>query len=220
MTVQEHLLALVQIRPTEPPARRRQPHHEQRQLGQHPGQIDVDRAEVDLGLRAQRMVLGDHHLDQRHRLPTADLSDIAAHRRLTHRRRRAPRPDAATPAAPCDAACAAPSVSASSQPSIVGFHRIQHRRRPHRPACASAAPPTTTPPAHRGDAHRTGPPAPGSTAARARVPCGSARRAPPSTFGPCAPRSGAPTRSWWTPRAATGGAKSDEHYRPRWGQIR
>ena len=73
VTVQEHLLCLVQIRPTEPAARRRETHHEQRHLAQHPGEIHADRAEVDLGFRAQRMRLRDRHLRQRQLLARREL---------------------------------------------------------------------------------------------------------------------------------------------------
>jgi hypothetical protein len=84
MTVQEHLLALAQIRPRERPTRRRESHDEQLQLAQHPGQIDADRAEVDLGLLAQRVTLGHHHLDQRDLLTGPDLGHEPTHRRLAN----------------------------------------------------------------------------------------------------------------------------------------
>jgi len=86
VTVQEHLLSLVQIRPRIGPTRRRQPHDEHRHVHQHAGHIDTGRPEVDLGLLAQRVMLRNHHLHQRHVHPPSDLSHIAAHRRLAHLR--------------------------------------------------------------------------------------------------------------------------------------
>jgi hypothetical protein len=86
VAVQEDLLAFVQIGPGIGPPRRRQPQDEQLHLGQQPGHIDTDRPEVDLGLLAQGMVLGDEHLDQGEVLATADLGDIAPHGGLAHHR--------------------------------------------------------------------------------------------------------------------------------------
>ena len=80
--VEEYGLALIQVRAGEAFARRRQSHEEQRQLGQHPSEIDVDRTEVDLSLHPERMMLRDHHLDQRHRLPTPDLGHVTTNRGL------------------------------------------------------------------------------------------------------------------------------------------
>src|SRR5207245_6529994 len=87
-------------------------------------------------------------------------------------------------------------------------------------ACVAAARPRPTPDEHRADVRGIGPPAPGSTAPRARAPCGSARRAPPSTFGTCPTVRCANTLLVDPSSSTPGGAKTDEHYRPRWGQIR
>ena len=86
VTVQEHLLRLVQIRPGVAPPRRREPHHEHRHIHRHPSQHHTRGPEIDLGLPAQPVILRDHHLDQRHLLAPADLGHIAAHRRLAHLR--------------------------------------------------------------------------------------------------------------------------------------
>lgn len=64
--IKEHGLALIQLGAHEPLARRREQHQEQRELREHVGQIDVDRPEVDPGLLAQRMMLQNHDLNQRH----------------------------------------------------------------------------------------------------------------------------------------------------------
>jgi hypothetical protein len=53
---------------------------------QHPGHIDADVTEIDLGFLAHRMALRDHHLRCGHLLHGADLAHIAANRRLSHRR--------------------------------------------------------------------------------------------------------------------------------------
>ena len=175
-----------------------------------PGQIDADRPEIDLGLLAQRVMLRDHHLHQRHLLAAADLGHVAAHRRLAHLAPRAPPPAAATPAAPCGAAYAAPADPPPTTPSITGFHAIQHRRRPAPPPSAPAAPATPTPGGHPDDAPRTGATTPGSTPPPARCPADllvqahlrPLRHHPPSKTS---------TTQLVDPQ---GGAKSDEHYRP------
>ena len=83
VTVQEHLLALVQIGPGVAATRRRETQNEHRHLDQHPSQVDARSAEVDLGLFAQRVMLRDHHLHQRHLHPAPGLRHVAAHRRFT-----------------------------------------------------------------------------------------------------------------------------------------
>lgn len=82
--IQEHVLGLVQIRPTEPATRSREPHHEQRHLRRDPGQHDLGFTEIDLALRTQRVMLRDSDLNQRERLTFPDRLHIAAHRRLAH----------------------------------------------------------------------------------------------------------------------------------------
>ena len=64
--VEEHLLGLVQIGAGEarPDADSRIKNNGTSVSSA--GQVDADRPEVDLGLLAQRVVLRDHHLDQRH----------------------------------------------------------------------------------------------------------------------------------------------------------
>jgi hypothetical protein len=80
VAIQEHFLCLVQIRPTEPAARRGEPHHEQGDLAQHAVEIDADRPEIDFGFRTQPMRLRDLHLSQRQRPLGADLCDVTPHR--------------------------------------------------------------------------------------------------------------------------------------------
>lgn len=82
VTIQEHLLGLVQIGDRERPTRRRQPHHEHRDLGEHTAQTDVNRSEVDLALLTQRVMLRDRDVDQRSLLAFPNDLDIAAHSRL------------------------------------------------------------------------------------------------------------------------------------------
>ena len=82
MAIEEHLLGLVEVGDRERPTRRRQPHHEHRDLGQHTAQVDVDRSEVDLAFLAQRVMLRDRDVDQRCLLAFAHDLDVAAHRRL------------------------------------------------------------------------------------------------------------------------------------------
>ena len=82
MTIEEHLLGLVEVGDRERPTRRRQAHHEHRDLGEHTAQVDVDRSEVDLALFAQRVMLRDGDVDQRCLLAFAHDLDVAAHGRL------------------------------------------------------------------------------------------------------------------------------------------
>ena len=64
MSVEEHLLGLVQIHPVESLATGRQPHHEHPALDQLPVQEEADLAEVDLGLLAEGVVLGHADIGQ------------------------------------------------------------------------------------------------------------------------------------------------------------
>ena len=84
MTVEKHLLGLVEVDAVEPLATRREPDDE------HPG-VDHDALEeeahlpeVDLGLLSQQVGLGNTDLWQCHRTRLLDRSHIAAHTRLAH----------------------------------------------------------------------------------------------------------------------------------------
>ena len=87
VAVQEDFLALVQVGPGVSPPRRRQAHDEHLHLGGGTGQDDRGRAEVDLGLLAQRVALRDGHLGQRellagphlgHKTPHGGLAQVGA----------------------------------------------------------------------------------------------------------------------------------------------
>ncbi|TPW07565.1 MAG: hypothetical protein FD127_4467 [Acidimicrobiaceae bacterium] len=80
VTIEEHFLRFVHIRAAIPTTRRREPHHEQRHLTQHASEIHADRPEIDFGLCAQQMGLGDRDLRQRQSLTSADLRDVTPHR--------------------------------------------------------------------------------------------------------------------------------------------
>jgi hypothetical protein len=82
VTIEEHLLGLVEVGDRERPPRRRQTHHEHRDLGQHATQVDVDRPEVDFALVTQRVMLRDSNIDQRCLLAFPNDLDVAAHSRL------------------------------------------------------------------------------------------------------------------------------------------
>lgn len=215
MTVQEHLLALAQIPPGERLARRRHPHQKQRHVDPQPRHLGGDRPEVDLGFVAQHVPLRDHHPP-----PAAPPGGDGPppHNAAPSTRpppRRVLPPAAATPAGPYAAACAVPSgPPQATRRSPPSRHPASEQPAPH--ACGPAEPATTTPDAHPDDAPRTGAPAHGSTTPPAPAPCGSAHTTPPSTPSTCTQRSTPTTRQRWTPT----GAKSDEHYRTKWGQLR
>ncbi len=84
MAIQEHLLGLIHIRQRIGAARHRQSHDEHRHLGECTIQIDVDRPEIDFGLRPQRVMLGHRYINQRDRLTIPDRLHVAAHRGLAH----------------------------------------------------------------------------------------------------------------------------------------
>ncbi len=132
VAIEEHLLALVQIRPCVAPTRRREPHDEHRHLHRATRQNHVGRPEVGLGLVAQRMVLRDHHLHQRHVHAPADLGHVAAYRRLAQLGivlfgQALPHPPSGVPLLPrCQGVRRQPLVDRRLPP-------IQRRRRPHSP---------------------------------------------------------------------------------------
>ena len=64
VSIEEHLLGLVHVDPVEPLAAGRQSHHEHPALDRLPVEEEADLAEVDLGLLAERMVLGHAHIGQ------------------------------------------------------------------------------------------------------------------------------------------------------------
>ncbi len=66
------------------PARVRETHHEHRELGQHSIQPDADPAEVDLGLRPGRMLLGYRHGDPAGLQFAPHAGHVGAHRGLRH----------------------------------------------------------------------------------------------------------------------------------------
>ena len=220
VAVEEHGLALVQVGARETLARRRQAHQEQRQLGQRAGQVDVDRAEVDLGLGAQRVVLGDHDLDQRHRLAAADLSDVAAHRRLAHHH--ALLGDQPLPHSTRRVPLLARRCLVGVEPPVDrGLPRVQHRRRAgDRPArrrhrrrqrLTDVTAMHMEPIREAADRQLLAPARLADLLVELHLrPLGHAPHGPVRQRAPGGPSSSSPT----------GGAKSDEHYCPRWGQIR
>ena len=215
MTVEEHLLRLVQIGPRVTPARRREAHHEHRHLDGHAGQDHARRPEVDLGLIAQRVVLGDHHLHQRHIHPAAHLRHITAHRRLTHLR--AVLVDQTLPHPPRRVPLLARRRTISRQPPVDRrLPPIQRRRRTHRPLplrrdrrSQRLAHITTM---HMEPARQL--PHRQLLAVMSLADLLVQRHLRPLGHRP---RSTAQQPHRWTP---TSGAKPDEHYPPKWGQIR
>jgi hypothetical protein len=77
--VQENVLSFVQVSAGIGPPRSRQAQYEQLHLGQGVAQVHRHGAEVDLGVVAQWVGLGDRHLGQRHLLAGLDHDDVAAH---------------------------------------------------------------------------------------------------------------------------------------------
>ena len=82
VTIQEHLLGLGQVNASERLARRRQAHDEDRNLQHHPGNLRGDRAEIDLGLLPQRVMLRDHHITKTDLITATNLAHIPANRAL------------------------------------------------------------------------------------------------------------------------------------------
>jgi hypothetical protein len=71
MALEERLLRLMRER--EPPTRRRQPHHEQLQHQKLPSDPRAELAEVDLGVRARRVLLTDRDVTRHTRQLSLDL---------------------------------------------------------------------------------------------------------------------------------------------------
>ena len=82
MTIEEHLLGFGQVDPSERLPRRRQAHDEDRDLQHHPSNPRRDRAEIDLGLIPQRMMLRDHHITETDLVAATDLAHITTDRAL------------------------------------------------------------------------------------------------------------------------------------------
>ena len=82
VAVEEHLLALVEVGPRKRAPGGGQAHEEQLDLGEDAGQVDADGSEVDLGLLAQGMALGNHHLGDGDLLTGAHLGHEAPNRGL------------------------------------------------------------------------------------------------------------------------------------------
>ena len=86
VALEERLLPLAGEADVDRPPRVRETHHEHRQLGQLPVQVDAHRAEVDLGLLARGMDLGDGYLRAAGLKLAPQAADVGADRRLGDRR--------------------------------------------------------------------------------------------------------------------------------------
>ncbi len=84
MAVEEHLLGLVEVDAVEAPPARREPHDEHPGIDQRAVQEEAHLAEVDLGLVAQQVRLGDAHVGKRHGARLLARPHVAAHGRLAH----------------------------------------------------------------------------------------------------------------------------------------
>ena len=204
VTVEEHLLALVQIRDrgtpdptpraasrTSPPRPTRRPDRRSPTRNRPRPPHPKDDAGGPSPRPAARL------------LAPADLGHVAAHRRLAHLG--SVLLDQALPHPPGRVALLArrtagpPRATPRSSASTVQRRRRPLGNLPRRRHRGSQAPG-----AHPADAHGTAAPAPGPTAPHARGPCGSVRRASPSTS------SASPTVDAGTPTVDP----------PKWGQIR
>ena len=80
--VEEGLLRLAQVDAVEALAGRRQPHDEHPPDDENSAQVKAHPPEVDLGLLADRVMLGNCHFLERHPALGADGADVAPHRGL------------------------------------------------------------------------------------------------------------------------------------------
>lgn len=192
-----------------------EPHHEQRHLRQQPAQVDADRPEVDFALLAEHMGLRDHHLDERDLRAATDLGDEPADRRLADLS--AVFLDEALPHPPCRVPLLARRQPVRLEPLLDRrLPRIELRGRPLRPLALGRH--------RRGRARRTSrrwtrnrrdklvdrqPVIP------SRAPDVLVELHPrPRRHDPTVGDDGQPQVD------PQGGAKSDEHYPPKWGQLR
>jgi len=183
VTVQEHLLALVEIRPGVRLSQCRQAHHEQLHLAQQATQVHADGAEVDPGPLAEWVALGDETVDQRDVEARSDLGHVTTDRSLAHRC--AVLLGQALPPRRAVWRCLRGAErSASNHPSISAFHTPNAGAALGEATFRRAATDWRELSARRASAPRNAGTAPGSTTPHAPAPGGSARTRSPSTSFP------------------------------------